>query len=270
MLKSLILRSHSTLDLSKAGRFLFAIALAGFGVEHLLFGEFISGRAPLWPSAVPGKIVFASLTGLLLIVTSFSVLLNARRSIVLLIISAVTVLVWAFFRNVLSGNFALGAEITLTGKSLALFGSLLITAAIVPASQMSRSPLWINNQKVFIIVGRYCISFFLIICGIQHFVFVPFVAQLVPSWIPGQIFWTYFSGVALIAGGLGLLIDKTVQLTAALAGIMILIWFIILHIPRALNSPQELAPNEWIAVCESLAFSAALFTLTDSDLQRGA
>lgn len=263
MLKTITLKSQDTLDLSKVGRFLFAVALTGFGIEHFLFGDFISGRAPSWPSEVPGRMLFASVSGALLIAAGFSVLFSVKTSRILLIISAIAVFVWALLRNVISGNFAWGTEITLTGKSIALFGAILAIAAVMPASQMSPGKI-INQDSLFRITGRYCISFFLIIGGIQHFMFAPFVSHLVPSWIPGQIFWTYFSGVTLIAGGLGLLPDRTVRISALLSGIMIFIWFIILHIPRALNAPPELAANEWIAVCESLAFSAVLLTFTDS------
>ena len=42
------------------GTMLFAIALIGLGVEHFVFGEFITGRAPAWPEGVPGKAVFAA------------------------------------------------------------------------------------------------------------------------------------------------------------------------------------------------------------------
>lgn len=46
------------------------------------------------------------------------------------------------------------------------------------------------------------------ICGIEHFTSFEFVKQLVPAWIPGSSFWTYFTGAAPIAGGVGLMIEK--------------------------------------------------------------
>jgi uncharacterized membrane protein YphA (DoxX/SURF4 family) len=83
--------------------------------------------------------------------------------------------------------------------------------------------------------------------------------NLVPAWIPNHYFWTYFAGVALIAGGLGLVVEKTKRWPALLSGGMIFTWFVILHIPRALAAPHD--AMEWSSVCESLAFSGMAFLL---------
>ncbi|MPZ18520.1 MAG: hypothetical protein GEV06_11485 [Luteitalea sp.] len=107
---------------------------------------------------------------------------------------------------------------------------------------------------------------FMIICGIEHFVLVEFVHTLVPAWIPGPFFWTYFAGIALIAGGAGLLVEKTRRLAATLSGIMIFIWVIVLHIPRAVTSAGD--GNEWTAVVEALAMSGIAFVLAGSTTAR--
>jgi uncharacterized membrane protein YphA (DoxX/SURF4 family) len=92
----------------------------------------------------------------------------------------------------------------------------------------------------------------MIFCCVLHFIFAEFVTVLVPSWIPGGAFWTYFSAIALLAGGLGLLLPPTRRLAAALSGGMILVWVVVLHIPRAFSLRDA---NETTAVFEALAFS---------------
>jgi hypothetical protein len=39
--------------------------------------------------------------------------------------------------------------------------------------------------------GPLLLAGFLILGGIQHFVYADFVARLVPAWIPGSHFWVY-------------------------------------------------------------------------------
>ena len=90
--------------------------------------------------------------------------------------------------------------------------------------------------------------------------FADFVKTLVPAWIPGSLFWTYFAGIALLLAGVGLIIKKTVRLAALLSGIMIFTWMIILHIPRAIASLQEI--GEWLGCVETMAFSGSLFVLS--------
>ena len=83
--------------------------------------------------------------------------------------------------------------------------------------------------------------------------------MLVPAWIPGHMFWTYFAGVALIAGGVGLLLPQTARLAAALSGVMIFLWVVLLHVPRAMAATDAQSRNEWTAVFEALAISGIGF-----------
>ena len=66
----------------------------------------------------------------------------------------------------------------------------------------------------------------------------------------GQRFWTYFAGVALIAGGLGLVVRPTARLAAGLSALMIFSWVFLVHIPRALAGPNH--ANETAGVFEAL------------------
>jgi uncharacterized membrane protein len=101
---------------------------------------------------------------------------------------------------------------------------------------------------------------FFIISGFAHFKFDDFIINgFIPTYIPFHPFWTYFCGVALMAGGLGLLVKQTRSWAAALTGLMILLWFFLLHIPRASYAPHDY--SEWMGVCESFTFSGILFTL---------
>jgi uncharacterized membrane protein YphA (DoxX/SURF4 family) len=87
--------------------------------------------------------------------------------------------------------------------------------------------------------------------------FTAFVASLIPGWFPGNaVFWTYFAGVALIAGGIGLFIPLTARLAALLSGLMVFSWFWIVHIPRTL-----LSVSDGIAVFEALAVSGIAFVI---------
>ena len=90
-------------------------------------------------------------------------------------------------------------------------------------------------------------------CGIQHFVYTDFVTTLVPAWIPAPRFWTYFTGLALMAGGTGILVPKTARLAATLSALMIFLWVLLLHIPRAFAEANH--ANETAGVFEALAIS---------------
>jgi uncharacterized membrane protein len=101
----------------------------------------------------------------------------------------------------------------------------------------------------------------MILGGVQHFIYTQFVATLVPQWIPYPVFWAYFAGVALVAGGAGLIVTKTARLAAALSGLMIFLWVVLLHVPRAMAAMPAQQRNEWTAVFEALAFAGVALTI---------
>jgi hypothetical protein len=91
--------------------------------------------------------------------------------------------------------------------------------------------------------------------GILHFLYAKDVADYVPSWVPARLFWAYFCGAALIGSGLAIILKIKSVLAAALLGIMILIWFIILHVPRVIVSPVAYLGSEVTSALIALAYS---------------
>ena len=142
------------------------------------------------------------------------------------------------------------------GKSLALSGGSLGVAASLIAADDAGEPT--RGWAVLDTIGRCSLGAFFLLAGVQHFLFAPFVATLVPAWIPGALSWTYVAGGALIASGLGLALPPTSRLAAALSGLMILTWLVVLHIPRALAMNDR---NEWTAVIEALAFAGIALSM---------
>ena len=250
--------------LTTIGRIFLATALVGLGVEHLIFGEFVTGRAPPWPAAVPGGLVWASLTGIAFVAFG-SAILAGKHARLAAVLAGALICAWALLRHipVIAADSLLAPTWTLAGKALTLFGGAWAIAATLPPVEGRRSaPVvrLLNARQEFLTLGRVALGIFLIITGIQHFRFTEFVSSLVPAWIPGSdVFWTYFAGVALIAGGIGLLVPWTARLAALLSGGMVFSWFWIVHIPRVLTSVSDA-----IAVFEALAVSGIAFVLAGS------
>lgn len=235
-------------------RYMYAATLLAFGVFHILFSQFVTGRAPAWPSGVGGENVFAWVTGVILICGALAVFVRKQERLAL-IVCGLMILLWAALRNIIQITFnpEYGALLTNTFKSFSLgFGAFVI------ADTVNADPLDEYSSKVvasFAKIGTVVIGLFLLIGGIQHFIFADFVKFLIPTWIPWPYFWTYFSGIALILAGTSLITGIQSYLAALLSGIMVLTWVLILHIPRALGDGSQ---NEWTAVLEALSFGCIL------------
>lgn len=251
--------------LPRIGKYFFLTGMMAIAIQHFVFNDFVLGRAPAWPMHVPGKTLWAYITGSFFFITGLMIIGNIQARRVALMAAAL-IFVWAFLRYlpIVVSDSLLAPSWTSAGKAIVFIGGLLVIAATASnfKSQGRQSKIQsINSNVSLIAAGRICLSLFLLITGLQHFIYVEFVASLIPEWFPGNaVFWTYFAGVALLCGGLGLLIPKTAALAAFLSGTMIFSWFWIVHLPRAVES---LSDN--IAVFEAFAFSGIAFILIKAD-----
>jgi len=252
--------------LAGPGRLAFAVGLAGFGVLQLIYGDFVPGRAPQWPATIPGRLAWAYLSGAILIVSGAAIVFG-KRARWAAVLSGTMIFLWALLRHLpeLTAN-PHGRVLTQTGKALALFGGAFAVAGSLVAKDgvTGRISRIVNSKDGFLNLGRWCFGAWLILAGIQHFQFTDIVATMIPAWIPGPYFWAYFAGIALIAGGAGLLLPQSARLAGALAGSMLSLWVIILHIPRAVAAADPQRRNEWTAVFEALAFAGIAFVLAGS------
>jgi len=262
--------------LLRPGQIFFAIALVGFGILQFIYGDIVIGRAPAYPPGVPGQYIFACIWGAAFVLVAVLILGGRREQAWTgLIVTAFFVFVWAFLRQ-LPTVFANpnGGTITALGKAIALFGGTLAVAAsiafsalgLLPPPQEGRELRSALLNAVFLWIGSISVGGFLVLGGIEHFIYPQFVATLVPSWIPFPVFWTYFAGIALILGGLGIIIPFLPPIiarpAAALSGLMIFLWVLMLHLPRAIAGADAASRrNEWTAVFEALAISGIAFVV---------
>lgn len=249
--------------LLNSGRYFYGLAFLLFGITQFITGMFVVGRAPTWAWATPMVVSsWAYLSGAILVAAGAAVLANkrAREAASIIGILIVVAPVIRYIPLILADK-DFGGAWTAFFKSLALAGGSYIIAVSVRRDPTGNLSFFDNLIGTLAPAGRFLIALFFIAGGIQHFIFYQFVQTMIPAWIPGPLFWTYFAGIALIAAGIGLTIHKTTRLAAILSGLMIFTWMLILHIPRALADPENL--NEWLGCMETLAFSGILFTLAN-------
>jgi len=241
------------------GRAFYAVGLIGIGVQHFIFANFIPVVVALWPAWMPGRQLPAYLVGIALIVAGVAMLFNIEgKGVALLTGAAFLMLVLvAHIPGQLMGYPAHLGSWTNAFKALTLAGG----AWIVSRSFEERAIEDRGTSAWMLPVGRFFFAITLVAFGIDHFLYPAFVAALIPAWIPAHLFWTYFAGVALIAGGLGMMVKPTARLASLLVGVMIFLWLIMLHIPRAIADPRGGLGNEWTSIFEALAFSGMAFML---------
>jgi uncharacterized membrane protein YphA (DoxX/SURF4 family) len=247
--------------LIKTGQVFFGICLAGMGSLQFIYPGFRPVLIPEFPSWIPGTTFWVYLTGTALIFAGICIVTGWKGRIISLLTGAILLLFVVFFHipfQLKNDPGSLGAW-TNAVKLLAFSGSAFITAATFPRKLIGKNTF--SALEKLIPFGRIFFSVMLILFGIDHLLYVDFVKTLVPRWIPGDVFWTYFAAAALIGSGLAILFKIQIRRVAILLGFMLLIWFVILHIPRALDASEADNGNELTSVFQALGFSGVSFMI---------
>jgi uncharacterized membrane protein len=239
------------------GRAFYAIGLIGIGIQHFIFRDFIPVIVPLWPAWIPGRSYWAYAVGAALIAAGAAILfgIRARTAAAMTGAALLALVVIDDIPGTLAGYPAHLGSWTNAFKALTLCGGAWVVAESLP----ERESNWASPLESLMPFGGFFLPITVIVFGIDHFLYTAFVATLVPGWIPGKVFWTYFAGVALIAAGVGMIVKVLPRLASLMLGIMIFLWLLMLHIPRAIADPRRGLGNEWTSVFEALAFSGIAF-----------
>ncbi|HTD98887.1 MAG TPA: hypothetical protein VK668_06350 [Mucilaginibacter sp.] len=246
---------------NKLWRSFFLIGVIAIAVQQLICADF---RPVILPAGFPAwlshRVVWTWIFSIALIITSLLMLvgIGARTKSLLWGGILLLLVILCQIPSVLTGvNSAkhLGLWID-PFKELTLSGGFFVVAGSL--SGESNLGL-IKFLEKLIPAGKYFLAITMVVFGYSHFVYTDFVVTLVPNWIPGHLFWTYFSAVALMLSGLAIILNIQRRTAAALLGIMLFLWVIILHIPRGIADPHSGNGNEWTSVFEALAFSGIAF-----------
>jgi uncharacterized membrane protein len=237
--------------LSRVGRMVFGVAMVLFGLLYFFHARG-TGPAPGPPwTAETGAWAWLIGAGFLVAGVCMVAKKWARAATVLLaavfLFRVLIVFLPKLFVNLRDpGPWTSGAEVMALGAAaLVLAGEL----------ELSNSMSW----ESLVLVGRFLFSAALVVFAVQHFLYAKFIATLIPSWIPGHLFWAYFVGVAFIAAALSLATKIQGRLAASLLGLMFLLWVIVLHIPRIIAASHN--GDEWTSGMIALAMCGGSFVL---------
>ncbi|HEY6528170.1 MAG TPA: hypothetical protein VIZ65_05710 [Cellvibrionaceae bacterium] len=236
-----------------AGYLFIAVALIAFGIQHFIYLDFITRVFAPFPTWIPAHAIFAVFAGVFLCLTGAAILQKTYACILCLALAGTILLMFIIVQlpNLIA-NLSNPMIWTNAGKALVLAGVSLIAAG----SLAKNEPKFCGKLSVpMISLGKLFLAGFFMLAAVMHFLYADFVATLIPTWIPAHLFWTYFAAIALIAGALGMFISKTKFYAAALLALMIFLWLILLHAPRAIADLHN--ANETTAFFEALAMCGA-------------
>lgn len=75
--------------------------------------------------------------------------------------------------------------------------------------------------------------------GVMHLMAADKMQGMVPSYVPGGIIWVYITGALLILGAVGLILNKSAQVSGYILGGLMLIFVLTIHLPKLLGGDQS-------------------------------
>jgi uncharacterized membrane protein len=114
-----------------------------------------------------------------------------------------------------------------------------------------------------VVLGPVFVAASLATFGAEHLAGPRFLMQLVPTWMPARLFWAYFVGFALLAAAISFVAMKYVRLSATLLGVMLLLFVLLLHVPRVAANPRDRI--SWAVALRDLAFAGGAWAFAGSE-----
>ena len=257
-------------NFGNTGRIFYGLAIAATGIQQFFFKEFFQILFPPLPFQIPGLIYFAYLAAAWLVIAGISIAADIRVKFFAYSLACLFLFFFLFcyvpFELFLSpyNPIHLGLWINPLKEFVYEVGAFAI--AIKRSADISIKGEKSKFTDFLVKIAHYeriMFSITMISFGVSHFYYTKTVEGMVPEWIPSHLFWTYFAGIALIGSGIAIILKFRIELIGDLLGIMILLWFIILHIPGALANPLTNNGNEVTSAFSALAFSGIAFVIAN-------
>src|SRR6478735_3563993 len=225
-------------NLFNIGRILYGLAMAGIGFQIIYYHDFPYWLLPPKHSWIPGLVIIAYIFGILFVLTGACIVFEKKTRTTSLLTGTVLLLIFCFYfipyQFLSSSRYLHLLQWENAGKELAFCSGAFVIAGCY--SETNEKTFYQSLGKL-LPFGSILFSIPIISFGILHILYAKDVADYVPSWVPARLFWAYFCGAALIGSGLVIILKIKSGSAAALLGIMIFIWVIILHVPRVIVSP---------------------------------
>jgi uncharacterized membrane protein len=244
--------------IANTGRAIFAVTMIGLGIIGLLHRDFV----PVWSPAprVSGGGLLVSMGSLISVAAGVGLLIRHMAGAAARLLLA-TFRLWLLFRL---PNFLLVPAFAACWSVFPL--TVMLAAAWVLYVWFATE--WDRNHLSFVIgsnglrIARGLYGLSLIFFGAAHFIDVKDTLSLIPNWLPGHLFWAYFTGCAFIAAGIAALISLCARLAVTLSVLQVALFLVMVWLPILATGSKD--PFQWRETILNVALLGGGWVVADS------
>jgi uncharacterized membrane protein len=243
------------------GPVFYTVPLAVFGMQHFALFDSVKFAVPAY---MPWPGFWTCLVGAALIAACLSAITQIKSDLAALLLAIMFVLfvLMIYLPNLIQhphDRFSISNP--LRDVSLAA-GAMCMAWTTSPAARRPK-------LRWLAIAGRLVFAAAILYFGVEQFLhpeFAPGVPlELVtPTWVPGHIAWSWFAGIVLVAGGLGLLVNKTARWAAIAVSIAYLFLVAFVYLPMEFVHPSIEISGELDYLVNTLAVGGAALLVAGS------
>ncbi len=249
--------------LIKIGRLFYGIGIIALGVHQLIIKDFRSEILSPFPAWAHEYSIFSILTGIALILAGIIIsgiikikFVDTKKTCLYLGFGFLAAFIVSHlpFIFIFNTDKASVTQIWINAlEELTYSGGAFVIAGSFTEYNSNKNKFTEFLEKL-IPFGRIFYSLLMLLFGLSHFLFAQFVSTMVPKWLPGTMFWTYFVGVALICSGISIIFKLWIKPISLLLALMLLLFVLFFHIQDAIANPTVGGGNEIVRGLIALLF----------------
>jgi uncharacterized membrane protein len=248
------------LRIASFGHAFLAVTMIGLGIMILVKRGFI----PFWsgvPRGLPGRVALVYFTAAVSLGTGVGLLWSRTAANASRVLLAYLALWMLLFRLPLIFSAPTSPGVWWAcGEIAAMMGGAWVLVVWFTGDGGGKRPGFVTGAKA-LTIARVLYGFGLIMFGIAHFTFLERTVSMVPNWLPWHHAWANFTGGAMIAAGVAIIVGVWARPAAMLAAWELALFTLLVWGPVMAGHPDADAWNEFV---DSVALTATAWVVADS------